>query len=419
MRLLIILIFSTLSIPLLGQHTIIGVITDRETNETLIGATLYFPDLYKGTTSDINGEYNIASLPTGNFNLKISFMGYKAKVLHIHLERDTTINIAMTPDLKEMKEVIVTGLSKSTELRISPVPAVITSREQLFEYSATNLIDGLANNPGIEQLTTGPAISKPIIRGLGGNRILSLYNGLRQEGQQWGAEHGIEIDEFSIEKIEIIKGPGSIAYGSDAMAGVINFLTPHEIEAGSIKGAIDAGYQTNNNQYNISGSTSGNINGLNWRARATGKQAGNYQNRYDGKVFNSGFNEVDWDAQIGLNKSWGFSHIYVSNFDQHLGIITGRRDANGFFTRPNIDSNGQHVETTVTDEELSGYKLFVPQQRLRHFRIGTSNQFYFNKSSLMVKLDYQVNQREAFGHVDEPTEQEVYFKLKTSNYNIK
>jgi iron complex outermembrane receptor protein len=419
MRFLILTLISLLSLPALSQHTIIGSITDTESGETLIGATIYFPDLYKGTTSDINGYYKLIDLPTGNFNMKISFIGYKTKVLHIHLEQDTTISMSLAPDLMEMQEVIVTGLSKSMELRISPLPAVITSREQLFAYQATNLIDGLANKPGIEQLTTGPAISKPIIRGLGGNRILSLYNGLRQEGQQWGADHGIEIDEFSIEKIEIIKGPGSIAYGSDAMAGVINFLTPHEIEAGSIAGAVDVGYQTNNNQYNISGSTSGNINGLNWRARVTGKQGGNYQNRHDGKVFNSGFNEIDWDAQIGLNKSWGFSHIYVSNFDQHLGIITGRRDVNGNFTRPNIDVNGQHVETTVTDEELSGYNLFVPNLRLRHFRIGTSNQFYFNKSSLMVKLDHQVNQREVFGHVDDPTEQEVYLKLNTSNYNIK
>jgi len=419
MKFLIITIFVLLAIPLLGQHTINGTITDTETGETLVGTTIYFPDLYKGTMSDINGDYQITDLPKGEFNMKFSFIGYKPEVLHIHLQQDTIINISLAADLKEMKEVIVTGLSKSTELKISPVPAVITTREQLFEQQATNLIDGIAKKPGIEQLTTGPAISKPIIRGLGGNRILSLYNGLRQEGQQWGAEHGIEIDEFSIEKIEIIKGPGSIAYGSDAMAGVINFLTPHEIEAGSITAAVDAGYQTNNNQYNISGSTSGNINGLNWRARVTGKQAGNYQNRYDGKVFNSGFNEIDWDAQIGLNKSWGFSHLYVSNFDQHLGIITGRRDANGNFTRPNLDENGQPVETTVTDEELSGYKLFVPEQRLRHFRIGTSNQFYFNTSSLMVKLDYQLNQREVFGHIEDPTEQEVYLKLNTANYNIK
>ena len=358
MRFLLITLISLLSLPTLGQHIINGVITDVETGETLIGATIYFPDLYKGTTSDINGHYNIIDLPTGNFNIKISFIGYKTDVLHIHLEVDTIINISLAPDLKEMQEVIVTGLSRSTEIKISPVPAVITTREQLFKHQATNIIDGLARKPGIEQLTTGPAISKPIIRGLGSNRILTLYNGLRQEGQQWGGEHGIEVDEFSIEKVEIIKGPGSMEYGSDAMAGVINFLTPHEIEEGNITGSIDAGYQTNNNQYNISAATSGNIKGINWRARVTGKQAGNYRNIYDGKVFNSGFNEFDWDAQIGFNKSWGFSHIYISSFGQRLGIITGTRDAEGNFTKLALDSLGLPIEITVTDEDLSGYKMF-------------------------------------------------------------
>ena len=140
MKFIIISIISFISFPALSQHSITGIITDSETAETLIGATIYFPDLYKGTTSDLNGHYQLIDLPKGEFNMKFSFIGYKTEVLHIHLEQDTIINISLAADLKEMKEVIVTGLSKSTELKISPVPAVITTREQLFEYQATNLI---------------------------------------------------------------------------------------------------------------------------------------------------------------------------------------------------------------------------------------------------------------------------------------
>ena len=207
MKSILIILASLIALPVLGQYTISGTIKDNKRNETLVGSTIYFPDLYKGTSADIDGNYSIKNLPSGTFNIEYSFIGYKTQVLHIHLSADTIINIALLPDLKEMKEVIVTGLSKSTELKVSPVPAVITTREQLFEQQATNLIDGIANKPGIEQLTTGPAISKPIIRGLGGNRILSLYNGLRQEGQQWGAEHGIEIDEFLLIKLKLLKDP--------------------------------------------------------------------------------------------------------------------------------------------------------------------------------------------------------------------
>ena len=97
---------------------------------------------------------------------------------------------------------------------------------ELNESGSTNLIDALKNVPGVSQITTGAGISKPTIRGLGYNRVISLYNGIRQEGQQWGDEHGIEIDEYAIDRIEIVKGPGSLMYGSDGIAGVLNFISP-------------------------------------------------------------------------------------------------------------------------------------------------------------------------------------------------
>jgi len=418
-KIILVTIISILAIPAWAQYSIEGTVADRETKETLVGATIYFPVLYRGTTTDNNGQYKLTQLPKGHFTFEVSFIGYKSKIIHIHLERDTIINIVLNPDLKEMKEVIVTGLSRSTVLKVSPVPAVVTTRKELFSFQATNLIDAITEIPGIDQITTGVAISKPIIRGLGGNRILTLYNGLRQEGQQWGDEHGIEIDEYAIDKVEIIKGPGSIAYGSDALAGVINFLTPLETEEGKIKGVLDASYQTNNNQYNISGATSGNINGINWRARVTRKQAGNYKNEYDGPVFNSGFNEVDWDAHIGLNKSWGFVHFYASSFNQQLGIIEGERDTNGNFLKQDLDASGNPVSRPVSAADLSGYQINIPNQRVRHQRFGTSNQYFFKASSLNLKLDYQINQRQEFGDILDSTSPALYFKLNTFNYSLK
>ncbi len=419
MKPLFILIASILVNPAMAQFTVSGTIKDSETGDPLIGATVYFPDLHKGTTCDINGRFSIGQVPKGSFNAAFGFIGYTTKVLHLHIAADTVIHIALAPDLKEMREVIVTGLSQATELKLSPMPAMLTNRQHLFRVPGTNLIDAISSQPGIAQMTTGPAIAKPVIRGLGSSRVLTLYNGLRQEGQQWGDEHGIEVDEFSIDKVEIIKGPGSIAYGSDAMAGVINFLPPHATEEGTVSGRIDAGFQTNNNQYHLSGATAGNIKGINWRLRVTGKQAGNYQNRYDGKVYNSGFNELDWSAQVGLNKQWGFSHVYASKFNQQLGLVEGQRDAYGNFVKPIIGTDGQPTTATVLPSDLKGYTIGIPYQRVRHFRLGTSNTLFFDKSSLMIKADYQRSQREEFGDIVNPEVQELYFKLNTFNYNIK
>lgn len=127
--------------------------------------------------------------------------------------------------VSQLNEVVVTGVSRSTELRKSPVPIAILSKKTMNQQANTNLIDAIVKGvPGVTAVTTGPNISKPFIRGLGYNRVLTLYDGLRQEGQQWGDEHGIEIDQYGISRVEVVKGPASLTYGSDAVAGVINMI---------------------------------------------------------------------------------------------------------------------------------------------------------------------------------------------------
>ena len=102
----------------------------------------------------------------------------------------------------EASEVVVTGLSKATQIKRSPVPIVSVSHDYLVSNLSTNVIDAISKIPGIRGVTTGPNVSKPFIRGLGFNRILTLYDGVRQEGQQWGDEHGIEVDQYAIQKLK-------------------------------------------------------------------------------------------------------------------------------------------------------------------------------------------------------------------------
>ena len=109
----------------------------------------------------------------------------------------------------------------------------------------TNIIDALVQNTPTGSRKTGPNVSKPFIRGLGYNRVLTLYDGHRQEGQQWGDEHGIEVDSYNI-AAEVIKGPSSLMYGSDAIAGIISFFPyiPVTPNTESLKATSE--YQTNN-----------------------------------------------------------------------------------------------------------------------------------------------------------------------------
>ncbi|MFS2122275.1 TonB-dependent receptor plug domain-containing protein, partial [Kosakonia cowanii] len=87
--------------------------------------------------------------------------------------------------------------------------------------------------------------SKPFIHGLGYNRVITLQDGIRQEGQQWGDEHGIEVDQNSIDRVEVIKGPASLTYGSDAIGGVVNLITPAPVPEGKILGSVQGLYGTN------------------------------------------------------------------------------------------------------------------------------------------------------------------------------
>ncbi len=138
------------------------------------------------------------------------------------------------------------------------MPVNILKKEELMRGVSTNLIDALSKTPGVAQLSTGPAISKPSIRGLGYNRVVVVNDGIRQEGQQWGDEHGIEIDEYNVTKAEILKGPASLMYGSDALAGVVNFISILPAPQGTIKGNVFGTYQTNNRQRGMHADIGGN-----------------------------------------------------------------------------------------------------------------------------------------------------------------
>jgi iron complex outermembrane receptor protein len=289
------------------QNSFSGTVKDAQTKEPIIGVSIYISDLKKGVSTDTIGHFKVENIKTGNYLLEISFVGYKSVIERVNIIKSTEINYLLNPSTKELTEVVVTGVTRSTELKLSPIIIKAIDKNSLNQNSSTNLIDALKNVPGISQITTGASISKPVIRGLGYNRVISLYNGIRQEGQQWGDEHGIEIDENDIDRIEIVKGPGSLMYGSDGIAGVLNFISPKAPPVGKIATQVVSNYQTNNNLFAYSFSNAGNKSDFQWLARLTNKNAGNYQNAYDGKVYNSGFQELDGSLFVGINKNWGHS----------------------------------------------------------------------------------------------------------------
>lgn len=393
-----------------------GKVLDLLNNEPLPKATIYIPDLKKGTTTDNEGHFKIKMLAAGKYLVEISYAGYSSAIETIEIKGDVEKIFYLNPTIIENKGVTVTGVAGATQLKKTPVPITLIKKETLLRGISTNLVDALSKTAGVSQISTGPAISKPSIRGLGYNRVVVINDGIRQEGQQWGDEHGIEIDEYNVSKAEILKGPASIMYGSDALAGVINIISVLPVQEGVIKGNVFSNYQTNNGLRGFHGDINGNQNGFIWGLYASYKRATDYSNKYDGYVYNSRYTERDFGGYAGLNKKWGFTHLLVSNFNQRLGVIEGERDdATGQFLK-RINNNG--VEDVAIADDYTSTNPAIPQQHVQHFKITTDNSFNIGKDRLTFNAGFQRNQRSEFGNVLKPGEAGLFFNLQTINYNV-
>jgi iron complex outermembrane receptor protein len=398
------------------QFTLTGKVFDKATGKVLSGASVYLPEIKKGTITNKEGVYSI-NIEAGAHVLEIGFVGYANNVANVQVLSNTTKDFYLNSSAIEGGNVIVTSFLRATSTRRTPTPVTIIKKDELFRGVSTNLIDALSKVPGVSQISTGPAISKPIIRGLGYNRVVVMNDGIRQEGQQWGDEHGIEIDEYNVSRTEVLKVPASLIYGSDALAGVINIISNVPVSEGVIKGNVFSNYQTNNRLMGNHFDIAGNKKGFIWGFNLSSKNAGDYKNKYDGNVFNSRFLEDNGGGYIGMEKSWGYSQLSYSNFYQQLGVVEGDRDADGrFLMLKNV--NGVAEEVIVDADEEKRFTPNVPMQKIRHTKYTLDNNIKIGNDRLKATFGLQQNQRMEFGNVLDLDEKELFFDLKTFNYAV-
>ncbi len=392
--------------------TFSGKITDARTGAAIEGASVYISDIRSGTSTNASGNFVISNIPQGIHLVEISHIGYSNIIENIEIKNDVKKDFTLTESIIENNAVVVTGVTGATQLKKVPFAVSVMRKEDFFRNTSSNIIESLTKIGGVSTLATGPAISKPVIRGLSYNRVLTINDGVRQEGQQWGDEHGIEIDEASVNKIELLKGPASIIYGSDAMAGVVNIITNVPAPVNTIKTNLSSNYQTNNNLSTINLNIGGNRNGINWNIYTSNKAAGDYKNKYDGRVFNSKFTENNIGGYIGYNGKWGFSHLLISSFNLKAGLIEGERDSAGYF----IKHIAGGITARANSEDFKTSTPLIPYQHIRHFKIATDNNIKLGKNFLTFNLGYQQNRREEFGNPDDVDERSLFFDLQTFTY---
>ena len=415
---LVVALSSYAEVTAVSQTSLQGKITDQN-GEPVIGANIYLQELKTGAVTDNNGNYQIDNLPRRAVLIQISSLGYKMISEIIDLSSTTHKDYVMKESVTEIAEVTVTGQAITSQLTKTPTPVSIVTLSELQQHASTNIIDALSAQPGVSQITTGGGISKPVIRGLGYNRVVVVNDGVRQEGQQWGDEHGIEIDENQVNRVEILKGPASLLYGSDAMAGVISFFSSPILPQDKVQLNASTNYQTNNGLMGYSLDYAGHKNTFVWDVRYSGKQAHAYQNKYDGYVYGSGFKENAASAMVGTSNWWGYSHLTLSMYHLTPGIVEGERDSlTGKFIKPVVLPDGTVGHDIATRADFTSYKHQMPYQQVYHYKAVWNNNILLGTGSLKASLGYQQNRRQEFANVLTPNNYGLYFQLHTINYDV-
>ena len=306
----------------------------------------------------------------------------------------------------DLGEATVTGVTGRVRQSQSPIPVSLIGAHDMHQSSSSNVVATLAQFPGISQVTTGSGISKPIIRGLGYNRIVCIADGVRQEGQQWGDEHGLELDATSVESVEVIKGPATLMYGSDAMAGVLIFK-PHALLAeGLMRGNASAEYQTGNGLWRYELGHSGNVNGWVWDARFAQQAAHAYRNARDGYVRGSQFRSHALRGMVGRSQAWGHSMLTLSLYALTPSIAEGDED-----------DHDEPADDAPDTWRGRSYGHTLPFQRVNHFKAVLDNAFHFRNGTLTAIMAYQQNVRKEYE--EQPDEYGLRLDLHVATLDVR
>jgi iron complex outermembrane receptor protein len=412
-------------LPTVGsaQQLLRGAITNAQTGAPLSGASVYIPDLKAGVLSDSTGNYRFKNIPAGNYLVEISLIGYGVRLEDVAIRGEVQMDYALTPSRIQLNDITITGVSSAMDQKENPAAVTSVTYRSLLENSSTNVIDAISKVPGVSAMTDGQSISKPVIRGLGYNRVLTINDGVEQVDQAWFDEFGIEADPDAVNRYEILKGPASLAYGSDAIAGVINLIPEQPLPEGQTKGTILFNYQTNNGLINNMVSLAGTQHGIAWSARIDNTMAHAYQDPYDGYALNSQFSNFNFDATLGLHRRWGYTQLHGSYYDMKTGIVDGTRDsATGLMERQvsYADLNGGAPTYVIpTHQEQVSYTPFCINQNIRHTKLVWDNSLSIGEGRVTGIFSWQKNQRQEINDPTMPNTPDIYYYSNAATYDVR
>ena len=370
-----------------------GVVVDSVSGDPLVGATLSIEGSRIGAFTRIDGTFEISNLVDGIYTVHIRYIGYVGKTVTVQVKGAVKLRVALAPSAVLLPEVSVTGSVEQSLERMSSQSIAVLSPEELDRHRGQTLGESLKEVPGVTVLQTGPSISKPVIRGLHSQRVRVINSGIAQEGQQWGGEHAPEIDPFSADRIEVMKGAAGVEFGAGAIGGVIRIhQRPLRVSQG-FGGELTLNAFENNRQGAASLLLEGGLSvipGVGWRAQGSVRKAGDSRTPEYG-IGNSGFEELDGSLSAGYERGPVSMEASYSRFQTELGIYRGSHVGNVDDLQRAITAGRPPVEYPFT------YDILAPKQEISHqtwsgilrYRIAGTGQ-------VQAQLGWQSNHRQEY-----------------------
>ena len=372
------------------DFTLRGKVLHEENNEPIENAYIWVNEIDKGTVSDDKGNFRIDNLCKDYYSIKVTFLGHQEEIKRVKVEKNVSITFRMKGEEVLLEGVEIHG-HREAVITTSTVSS-LTGR-YLDESRGESLGKMLKRIAGVTTFSTGASIAKPVIHGLHSNRIMILNNGIRQEGQQWGAEHAPEIDPFMADEIAVVKGAETVRFGPEAMGGVIVVNPPALPISKGIKGEINLIGNSNGREgtaaFNITGG-SGKIKGLGYRIQSSGKYGGNI--RSPGYLqFNTGSRELNFSGALGYSSSRLGMELFYSRFETTLGILGDAHTGNLSDLEAIIKNGRPFREADFT------YTIVNPRQEVTHDLFKAKAHYHLdNGAKLNFQYGFQQNQRQEF-----------------------
>lgn len=377
-----------------AQNSIQGTISDTY-GKPLVGATIFINELNKGTISTIGGYYKLENLPSGSLKIQYAYLGYATQLKLISFSGELEIvDIVMQPTAIEADEVVISGGYNATQHENAVKIEVLKLKDERLGYKP-NFMEMITQIPGVDMISKGSGVSKPVIRGLSMNDILVLNNGVRFENYQYSSHHPLGIDEFGIQDIEVIKGPASLLYGSDAIGGVLNFIKEKPAPQGQVIGDYNLQLFSNslgmNNNVGIRGASKKLFAGL----RIGQKSHADYLQGGGNFVPNSRFNEWSIKSNVGFTGKKGTYKLFYDVNNQDLGLVE---------------------DEAILKTPERGRKIDIFYQNLISHLLSSQNRLFFGKLKLDVDMAYQ---NTGLTHFGEENVNELQMGLATLTYETK